>query len=62
LDDWQAAFSAARRERTAGGVDYVGLCDEDMLKCQYALEEAQRKPDRVAILEQAIREVPNDAG
>jgi hypothetical protein len=62
LDEWRTAYSAARRERTAGNVDYVGLSDEDMLKCQYALEERLQKQDRIATLEQAIREASNNVG
>ncbi|MHB8866884.1 MAG: hypothetical protein ACYC6N_31360 [Pirellulaceae bacterium] len=56
LDEWSVSRATATPERTAGGVDYVGLSDEDMLKCQYALEPALRKLERIEILESAIRE------
>ncbi|MDA1052815.1 MAG: hypothetical protein O3C40_20365 [Planctomycetota bacterium] len=54
LDDWQASRQSAVAESTASGVRYVGLCDEDMLRCQLALEEGQRKQSRVAHLERAL--------
>jgi hypothetical protein len=59
LDEWGVSRAEARQEHTASGVDYVGLSDEDMLKCQYALDGAVRKQDRIETLEQAIREVAN---
>ena len=56
LSDWSISRAAARHERTASGVDYAGLSDEDMLKCQYALDRTLRKQDRIETLETAIRE------
>ncbi len=56
LNDWSMSRAAARHERTASGVDYTGLSDEDMLKCQYALDRTLRKQDRIETLETAIRE------
>jgi hypothetical protein len=60
LGDWNDSYSAAPRGMTAGGVDFVGLSDEDMLKCQLALNEGLRKRDRIATLEQAIRRNQHD--
>jgi len=54
LDDWQAARRTAVAEATASGVRYNGLSDEDMLRCQLALDETQQKPSRVAHLERAL--------
>ena len=53
LDDWQTCAGSARRESTSSGIAYLGLSDEDMLKCQYALDENQRKLDRIRILEKS---------
>jgi hypothetical protein len=53
LEDWKKSASAAARENTAGGTEYLGLSDEDMLKCQYALDENLRKQDRITILEKS---------
>ncbi len=44
---WQASFEAAKHERTAGGVNYHGLNDADMLSCQLALDPAFQKQSRV---------------
>jgi len=52
LDDWTECAAKAVHGKTAGGADYLGLSDADMLKCQYALDENQRKPDRIRILEE----------
>ncbi|MEO8494147.1 MAG: hypothetical protein ABI614_03685 [Planctomycetota bacterium] len=54
LNDWQAARQAAVSEATASGVRYAGLCDEDMLRCQMALDETERKQGRVMHLERVI--------
>lgn len=54
LDDWSAARAAAIEERTADGTPYWGLSDEDMLRCQYALEEGQRRTQRIATLERLL--------
>jgi hypothetical protein len=55
LDDWQASFKTANREQTASGIAYFGLSDDDMLRCQYALDENHRKRDRIAALEAALK-------
>lgn len=53
LDDWEESAAKAVKDRTANGSEYLGLSDEDMLKCQYALDENQRKLDRIRTLEEA---------
>jgi hypothetical protein len=58
LEDWQAAKESAVHEKTAGGIDYLGLSDEDMLKCQYALDAGLRRRSRIETLERALRERP----
>lgn len=51
LTDWLACKQRAQLRQTAEGVSYLGLSDEDMLACQYALGESQRKLDRINYLE-----------
>jgi hypothetical protein len=41
---------------TAAGQPFLGLSDEDMLACQEALPESERKPSRMEHLRRAIRE------
>jgi hypothetical protein len=41
--------------KTAGGIAFQGLADEDMLACQIALPTTQQKPRRIEILREAIR-------
>jgi hypothetical protein len=41
--------------RTASGVPFVGLSDEDMLACQEALPPSERKGRRMEVLREAIR-------
>lgn len=52
LNSWEESAGSAVKEKTAAGIEYLGLSDKDMLKCQYALEENQRKLDRIRILEE----------
>lgn len=56
LDGWQQSRDQAIEEQTAAGVPYWGISDEDMLRCQYALDEPQRNGERIKTLEAAIRE------
>jgi hypothetical protein len=53
LDCWEKCAGSAVKEKTAAGIEYLGLSDEDMLKCQYALDESQRKLDRIKTLEES---------
>jgi hypothetical protein len=53
LSDWQACRRNAAAGETAAGIRYYGLSDEDMLRCQLALPEGQRRADRVCILKQS---------
>lgn len=55
LGTWSESRTRSFVSSTASGVEYAGLCDEDMLKCQYALLEGERKLDRIRVLEDAIR-------
>ena len=56
LPDWAVSRSRASRDTTASGTAYWGLSDEDMLRCQLALEEPYRKPHRIATLERVLQE------
>ena len=53
LPSWDEAAARAYAGRTAGGIAYRGLGDEDMIVCQLALPEGQRRHDRIAALRRA---------
>ncbi len=55
LDSWRACASRSLRERTAGGVVYQGIGDEDTLKSQLALKRSERKPGRVFALRRSLK-------
>jgi hypothetical protein len=44
------------RTQTAGGIQFIGLSDEDMLACQEALPVEERKERRIQALREAIRQ------
>lgn len=60
LTDWSTCRSRAVAERTAGEVEYWGLCDADMLQCQLALDERHRRTQRVAALERILKRRSDD--
>jgi hypothetical protein len=45
---------SAVQARTASGVSYFGLSDQHMLESQLALEEKDRKQNRIAVLRRAL--------
>lgn len=51
---YAACRARAVPSKTAAGVAFLGLSDEDMLRCQEALPLNQRKPARMAVLRQAL--------
>ncbi|MBN2506867.1 MAG: hypothetical protein JXQ71_09255 [Verrucomicrobia bacterium] len=55
LPDGHAAAQRAFRSQTAAGVHYRGLSDEDMLACQLALDEHERKPERIRFLSDLLK-------
>jgi hypothetical protein len=59
LESWAACRARAVAGRTSAGTPYLGLSDEDMLRCQLALPEAERKLDRIRALRRAIEERRN---
>lgn len=54
LPDWNEAAARAVASKTAGGVAYRGLSDADMLACQLALDEHERKPERIRVLREVL--------
>lgn len=59
LGDWRTSFATSLQESTASGVPYRGICDEDMLRCQLALDEGLRKTDRVRTLRRSLQDGGN---
>lgn len=54
LPSWESCRERAVAGQTASGVEYRGLCDEDMIACQLALPEGQRRQTRIESLRRAI--------
>ena len=54
LGSWAASRAKAQTGETGGGVAFVGLSDDDMLKCQMALPEGERNPRRIRALKKAL--------
>ncbi len=49
---WDVCRARCTETKTASGVPFVSLSDRDMLACQMALPESERRGDRVKYLEQ----------
>jgi len=49
-----ASFNTCYEGRTAQGTAYHGLSDADMLRCQEALAEEDRKLERLQYLRRAL--------
>jgi len=60
LSSWADARANARPSGTASGVPFLGLSDEDMLRCQMALPESQRNPQRIETLKRALGEADHE--
>lgn len=56
---YQTCRTAALPRTTAAGLPYLSLSDADMLACQEALDEPERKRDRMAILKAALDRRPS---
>lgn len=56
LTDWQSAFDRSAEHTTDAGVPYRGISDADMLACQLALPQAQRKHERIRYLRALLGE------
>ncbi len=55
VPSWENASAASVECRTASGTVCRGICDADMLRCQEALDESERKPDRVRYLRSLLQ-------
>lgn len=55
LPSWEESAARAPVGRTAGGAPYRGLCDEDMLACQFALPPEHRRQARIEALRRFAR-------
>ncbi len=62
LSDWAVCRANAVREVTAAGTAYWGLSDEDMLRCQLALDQPYRRIHRIATLERVLQARSRDHG
>jgi hypothetical protein len=51
---YESCHRRSRVETTSSGIRYRSLSDEDMLACQLALPEAERRLDRVAFLQKHL--------
>jgi hypothetical protein len=54
LDSYEGCKSRAVVCKNEESTEYRCLCDEDMLQCQLALPEGQRRVDRIAQLRKAL--------
>lgn len=55
LSSWQDSRLRGEICKTATGTEYCSLSDADMLVCQFALREVDRKLDRIRYLENVQR-------
>jgi hypothetical protein len=62
LPDWAVCRARAAAGKTAAGTAFLGLADEDMLRCQLALPPGQQKPDRIRILKQSLQRGEHEQG
>lgn len=60
IESWTECQARAEARTSARGIAYLGLSDQDMLQCQLALPEGQRKQDRIHVLEESLRRAEND--
>jgi len=54
LGSWEDCRRRAVTAQTAGQVEYRGLCDEDMIACQLALPQGERRQGRIECLQRAL--------
>jgi len=58
VESWVAANARAYDGVTPGGVSYRGMGDDDTLNDQYALDEQDRRMERIRILEKLLGKKP----
>ena len=56
VEDWDLCRSHAAAGSTACGVDFWGLSDRDMLRCQEVLAASEQKLDRIRVLRNVLGE------
>lgn len=56
LADWRTSRARAVPGRTASGVAFPAISDQDLLACQMALDEGDRKLDRIRYLRHLLGE------
>ncbi len=54
MSDWQAAWQQGIDEQTKSETAYRGLSDTDMLACQLALAESERRSERTSYLQNLL--------
>jgi hypothetical protein len=54
LDEWRACRGRAETCSTKSGLQYLALSDADMLRCQLALPEHERRTERVRFLKDVL--------
>jgi hypothetical protein len=54
LSSWADCFARAERGTTGAGTPFLALSDADMLQCQMALPEQERKQERIRVLKQSL--------
>jgi hypothetical protein len=54
LDSWELCRKRAVRAATKGGMNFLALADEDLLRCQMALPEHERRLDRIRFLKDKL--------
>ncbi|MHB1035676.1 MAG: hypothetical protein ACYC35_12425 [Pirellulales bacterium] len=54
LDSWEVCRARAEPGATSAGTAFLALADEDMLRCQLALPEAERRLDRIRALREKL--------
>lgn len=55
LNSWQESFAASVEGKTKAGASYRSISDEDLLKCQLALNEKEQKADRIKDLKEILK-------
>ena len=58
VDSWAGANGRAYAGTTTTGISYRGMSDEDTLNDQYALDEQDRRIERIRVLEQLLGRKP----
>ncbi|WP_254508082.1 hypothetical protein [Anatilimnocola floriformis] len=60
LGEWEDSFGRSIQEKTNSGSVYQGLGDDDMIRCQLALDASHRKVDRVRVIQAKLQNKGNE--